>query len=195
VGPTDRIFLAERFDRSAAGPVHVEDFAQVADVAPMFKYSESGATYETVGAVVSALTGSAGFRDYIRRLVAMLVVGNTEAHLKNWALVYLDGRTAQLSPVYDFHSLTIYSHYRYQPLALSLNDERVPGRIYLEDVQRLAEVGGVDAQWTADVVTETVNALRETWQKELRAEAEERFPALAAHYTQRLEALPICSVS
>jgi serine/threonine-protein kinase HipA len=28
-------------------------------------------------------------------------MGNTDAHLKNWALVYPDGRTPRLAPLYD----------------------------------------------------------------------------------------------
>src|SRR5574342_505918 len=44
----ENVLLIERFDRNRSGKVHVEDFAQVADVAPMFKYSELGATYESI---------------------------------------------------------------------------------------------------------------------------------------------------
>lgn len=56
VESTEDVFLTERFDRTRRGHVHAEDLAQVADVAPTFKY-ESGATYDSLGAVVHALTG------------------------------------------------------------------------------------------------------------------------------------------
>jgi len=82
VEPSELVYLIERFDRTPKGRVHFEDFAQVADVGPMFKYSESGATYDSLAIVVRELTGVAGYADYIRRLTAMLVVGNTDAHLK-----------------------------------------------------------------------------------------------------------------
>jgi serine/threonine-protein kinase HipA len=49
VGPQELVYLVERFDRTAAGRVHFEDFAQVADVAPMYKYSESGVSYDGMG--------------------------------------------------------------------------------------------------------------------------------------------------
>lgn len=48
VQPDDMIYAVERFDRSATGRVHVEDFAQVADVDPRHKYGEFGATYENL---------------------------------------------------------------------------------------------------------------------------------------------------
>eukprot|EP01035_Chromulina_nebulosa_P038774 gene38774-52368_t len=40
-------------------------------------------------------------REFLARMVAFILMGNTDAHLKNWALVYPDGRVPQLAPVYD----------------------------------------------------------------------------------------------
>jgi serine/threonine-protein kinase HipA len=192
VDPAELVYLIERFDRIPAGRVHVEDFAQVANVEPMFKYSESGATYDTLAAAILQLTGEAGYAEYIQRLVAMVVVGNTDAHLKNWALLYSDGRTPSLAPIYDFHSLTVYTRYRYAALALSLNEEKVANAIGPEDLRRLADRAGADPERTVQWGLETVNRLREAWTKDLRQEAEARFDALAQHFTHRLESLPIC---
>jgi serine/threonine-protein kinase HipA len=125
----------------------------------------------------------------------MLIVGNTDAHLKNWALRYGDGTTPELAPVYDFHSLTVYSQYHLAPLALSINGERVPSRITIDDLRRLADTVGISAQWTEDVVSEAVHSMRAAWSGELRTEAESRFPALAEHYSRRLDSLPICLVA
>ncbi|HET8657851.1 MAG TPA: HipA domain-containing protein [Micromonosporaceae bacterium] len=154
VEPSELVYLIERFDRTPTGRIHFEDFAQVADVGPMFKYSESGATYDSLATVVQELTGVGGYADYIRRLTAMLVVGNTDAHLKNWALVYYDGRTPSLAPIYDFHSLTVYDRYRYSPLALSLNNERVPSSISLDSFRRMAERSASDPEQTVRWVTD-----------------------------------------
>ena len=40
-------------------------------------------------------------REFIARFVAFTLLGNTDAHLKNWALVYPDGQSPVLSPLYD----------------------------------------------------------------------------------------------
>ncbi|MBQ0893003.1 HipA domain-containing protein [Micromonospora sp. U56] len=190
--PTELVYVIQRFDRTAAGRVHVEDFAQVADVEPMFKYSESGASYDTLAAAVRQLTGDAGYHDFIRRLVAMLVVGNTDAHLKNWAIIYPDGRTPQLTPVYDFHSLSFYSRYRWAPLALSLDAETVPSAITPDHFRRLAERAGADPGRTVETIAEAVAQLREAWTTAVATEARSRFDALADHYTDRLATLPLC---
>jgi serine/threonine-protein kinase HipA len=186
------IFLIERFDRTHSGRIHVEDFAQLADVEPRLKYAESGATYDSLAAAVLTLTGEAGFDEFVRRLVAMIVAGNTDAHLKNWALIYRDGRTPQLSPVYDFHSLTVYTRFAYAPLALSLNGEKTAALLGPDDFRRLADRSGADPEKTALVVAETVARLRDAWSDELRETASDLFPALDEHYRRRIGSLPIC---
>lgn len=138
--------------------------------------------------------GEAGLRDYVRRLVAMVAVGNTDAHLKNWALLYPDGRTPTLAPVYDFHSLTVYSGYRYQPLALRLAGERVAGEITVDHLARLVEPYGFGAQWASELVAETAESLRKAWIEQIRPEVTSRFEALAEHYTHRLDTLPLLRV-
>lgn len=40
-------------------------------------------------------------QEFIKRFVAFLLMGNTDAHLKNWAVRYPDGRAPILSPLYD----------------------------------------------------------------------------------------------
>lgn len=193
VAPDDEVYVIRRFDRSPDGPVHVEDFAQVADVEPMFKYSESGASYDALGAIVRQLVGTQGFEDFVGRIVAMILVGNTDAHLKNWAFIYPDGREPALAPVYDFHSLTVYSNYRYAPLALSIAGEKMPPSVQLDHFRRLAEHAGADPEHTVEVVARTVQRLRDAWSGDVRAEAVARFEALAADFERRLATLPIAA--
>jgi serine/threonine-protein kinase HipA len=192
VDPHEQIYLIERFDRRESGRVHVEDFAQVADVGPKFKYSQSGITYDGLGAAIYRLMGEAGFSEYIERLVAMLVAGNTDAHLKNWSIIYLDGRTPSLSPVYDFHSLTVYTRYQFGQIALSLGGESVASAIYPDSFRRLAELSGYDPDRVLDVVGRTVSRLRAAWSEHLQQETQTRFPALARHFERRLSSLPVC---
>ncbi len=195
VDPLALVYLVRRFDRSAAGRIHVEDFAQVADVEPRFKYGQPGISYDSLAEALLTLLGRSGYERLIERLVAMLVVGNTDAHLKNWGLIYPGGRAVDLTPVYDFHSLTIYSRYLFSPLALSLNEERVPSRITLDDFRRLADRSGADPDRTASVAVAAAQRLRTAWAGDLLAEAEARFPALAGHYRDRLRTLPVSGSS
>ena len=42
--------------------------------------------------------------EFIRRLVVNILIGNADAHLKNWSVIYGDRVTPQLSPAYDLVS-------------------------------------------------------------------------------------------
>jgi serine/threonine-protein kinase HipA len=47
-------------------------------------------------------------QEFVRRIVFSAAIGNTDMHLKNWTLLYPDGRTPKLSPAYDLVSTIAY---------------------------------------------------------------------------------------
>ena len=98
-----------RFDRADDGaPVHVEAFAQVLGARPEQKYA--GAGYGDIAEVVGRAVGDDAVWELIRRLVFCALIGNGDAHLKNWALIYPDGRTPALAPAYDLVSTIAFLH-------------------------------------------------------------------------------------
>lgn len=99
------ILCVERFDR---GPkrqrIHVEEFNQVLGLAPNKKYGKSlEQDFVAIVTVLDRLSarGQQDVEEFVLRFVAYVLMGNTDAHLKNWALVYPDGRHPQLAPAYD----------------------------------------------------------------------------------------------
>lgn len=138
-------FLIERYDRTDAGRVHQEDFAQVLGLAPEMKYDH--ATYETLARLVGDLCGVEDLREFMRRVVFMILSGNVDAHLKNWSLVYPDRRTARLAPAYDLVFVMYYPRIE-RRLALKLANEKVPAAIqwrHIERVERFLRDRGLDA--------------------------------------------------
>ena len=103
--PFDHILAVARFDRGPAGQrIHMEEFAQALQYEPHHKYGRDMLTdYAAMLRVLDRLSGrpAQDLRAFIERLVAFILMGNTDAHLKNWALVYPDGITPELAPVYD----------------------------------------------------------------------------------------------
>jgi serine/threonine-protein kinase HipA len=76
----------KRFDRTASGPVHMEDFAQVFALYPDDKYDK--ASYRNIAEVIWAETGEEGIAEFIRRLVFNTLIGNADMHVKNnWSWV------------------------------------------------------------------------------------------------------------
>lgn len=102
-----KAFVIERFDRRPDGTrLHIEDFAQVFGVYPDDKYKK--ASMRSIARVLAAEGSDADIREFIRRLTFNTLIGNGDMHLKNWSLIYRDGRAASLAPAYDFVSTIAY---------------------------------------------------------------------------------------
>lgn len=187
VGPDETVFAIRRFDRAPRGRVHVEDFAQIREVAPWRKYDNT--SYDAIGRVVAALTGSAGLAEYVRRLVVCITIGNADAHLKNWSLIYPDGRTPALAPAYDLVSVTVYERFSADQLAFGLAGERAFDKLERDHFRRLAEAVGTDEDHVADVVDTTVQTLLDTWPAISREHPVPGF--LRTYMDDRLRRLPL----
>ena len=103
--PLDDILAVQRFDHLADGTrVHMEEFNQALGYAPRQKYGKGLLQdWATMLRVVDRLSDQPvqDTREFLARMVAFILMGNTDAHLKNWALIYPDGRQPRLAPVYD----------------------------------------------------------------------------------------------
>lgn len=103
--PFDAVLAVRRFDRGDGGArVHMEEFAQVLQYPPRQKYGRSlEGDYAAMLRVLDQLSArpAEDVQEFVRRFVAFVLLGNVDAHLKNWALSYPDGRTPVLAPLYD----------------------------------------------------------------------------------------------
>ena len=103
---TNMAFAIKRFDRDSNRiPVHMEDFAQVRGVWPEAKYQSS---FESVAGMCYRGIDREALMEFTRRLVFNVLIGNGDAHLKNWTLLYADQRKPSLSPAYDLVSTIPY---------------------------------------------------------------------------------------
>ena len=103
--PFDDILAVRRFDRGQSNQrVHMEEFAQVLQVEPKRKYGQGlMIDYPDMLRVLDRLSSrpAQDVQEFVKRFVAFILMGNVDAHLKNWALIYPDGITPQLAPLYD----------------------------------------------------------------------------------------------
>lgn len=103
----EQALAVKRFDRTDDDlAIHMEDFAQVFNVYPEDKYTK--ASYRNIAQVIWTEMGEQGITEFIQRLVFNTLIGNADMHLKNWSLIYPDGRTPALAPGYDFVSTIPY---------------------------------------------------------------------------------------
>jgi serine/threonine-protein kinase HipA len=99
-------FSIRRFDRAGNRRIHTEDFNQVFGQYPADKYKN--VSYGNMLSNIWRVMGENQAREFIRRLVFNIGIGNADMHLKNWSIIYRDGRTPELSPAYDYVSTIAY---------------------------------------------------------------------------------------
>lgn len=176
--PNQDVLVVRRFDRrEGTARVHQEDFAQVFDVAPEDRYAYESPDlgwvhYGSIGAVVHALCGEDDHREYMRRLVFMVLSGNADAHVKNWALVYPDGLRARLAPVYDFVSTVVYtSLHGHSALRWCEPPEPTPAPpqsladVTIDDLLLAASYSTADTSALMNDLSEFTQKVRATWPK------------------------------
>jgi len=150
----------KRFDRLPDGAsVHMEDFAQVFGEFPSNKYKFH--SYANLAAVLWAEIGEDAVREFVRRLVFTVVIGNADMHLKNWSLLYPDRRTPALSPGYDFVATLPYIPN--DTLALSFGDSRSLSEITPEQMRRFADTARIPASPLWKIAVETAERSAESW--------------------------------
>lgn len=154
-----QVFLARRFDRIDGGRVHAEDFGQILDRPPGHPGQYQG-SYETIGRVIAVLCHQ-DVREYVDRLVFMLMSGNGDAHLKNWGVLYPDRRHPRLGPAYDMVSTVC--RVPGDDLALSFVGRKRFADITTGCFDELATYLGVDARVVGDWVRDTCERVRDAW--------------------------------
>jgi serine/threonine-protein kinase HipA len=150
----------ERFDRAAGGRrIHMEDFAQVFGLFPDDKYGSR--SYANIASVLWAETGDVGTYEFVRRLAFSVLIGNADMHLKNWSLLYPDGRKPVLSPAYDFVATLPYIPG--DKLALTFGKSTSLNEITLDQVRRFTDTARMPMDPVWRIVRETVERTAEAW--------------------------------
>ncbi len=164
-GMTGRLALAvRRFDRPGEGRrIHTEDFAQVFGVYPQRKYDRYG--YIAIGRVLATYSNAAAVDQFARRLVYGAMIGNADLHLKNWSLIYRNGRTPELAPAYDLLATVAHLPDRGMALRLAPRAKRW-NELTIDGFASLASAMGVSREAVLRPVAETVERFHEVWGRE-----------------------------
>ena len=108
-----RRYVCERYDRMGDGGairrLHQEDFCQLLRVDPKRKYEVLGGPgiAESLRLMREMSLSAADTLEFLRRIVFNFLIGNGDAHGKNFSVLY-HGRKAALSPMYDVMSTAVY---------------------------------------------------------------------------------------
>ena len=100
-GIDDRVngLIVRRFDRDGSKRIHMEDFCQVFRQWPEEKYNDH--SFGTLCVATHDFSGADGALEVARRLALHMMIGNGDAHLKNWTVLHPRDAPSRLSPNYD----------------------------------------------------------------------------------------------
>jgi serine/threonine-protein kinase HipA len=192
--PDEPDFLAvTRFDREGARRIHFEDFAQVLAVDPMHKYS---ASYLDMALAMRAFPslGEEAVLELVRRLAVNDLLGNPDAHLKNFGVLYPDGIAPRLAPAYDIVAYAALQGVdgHALPLLPAAPGEAAPRRSALftpANVRAFCFSAGVHEPLVRRAVADTARLARSRWPAMIEASA---LPAAwKKRLQQRLQAHPL----
>jgi serine/threonine-protein kinase HipA len=175
-----------RFDRLPGGKrVHMEDLAQVFGVFPHDKYEKVGNA--RIAELIGQVLGPQAAQDFVARLAFIVLTGNGDMHLKNWALLYPDQRTPVLAPAYDLVSTVPYIPD--ERLALNIAGEKDFGAITRDRFRRLAEKAALPERETLATVDRVVDAVQTQWPRVRRETG--LADAIADKIYEHLQKLPL----
>ena len=89
------------------------------------------------------------------------MIGNGDAHLKNWSIVYPDGRIPALSPAYDLVPTVLYIEN--DDLGLNLNGSKEFSGVGAASFERLGEATGYGYLEARERATSMVQRVLSEW--------------------------------
>lgn len=151
-GIGERALIVPRFDRLRSGAKrHFEEFNQL--LGKRSGDDKYDASYDDMAAFILGTPGCAPIDAWklYRRILVCFLTGNTDAHLKNFAMFHTqDG--LRLAPAYDLVAAALYPEYRQLALAIGDAANLVLEQLKPKHLVALGEAYGLDAKVMTEVI-------------------------------------------
>ena len=142
-GVAERVLFVKRFDRTKDGEqLHFEEFNQLLGKRPEDKYE---ACYEHMAYFIirnGDICLRAECDTLFRRVMACILTGNTDAHLKNFAMEHTESGL-RLTPSYDLVAAACYPQYQTLALGIEGAENMRIGSIGPKNIARLGNLFGL----------------------------------------------------
>ncbi len=140
---------------------HQEDFCQALGIVPEHKYqSEGGPSLKQCFELVrnTSSVPLVDLQSLLNAVIFNLLIGNNDAHGKNFSLIYrMDGQT-RLAPLYDLVSTTMYPELS-NKMAMKIGGESDAEKIGPRQIEKLAKEAGLSVPMVGDRVKELADAV------------------------------------
>jgi len=151
------IVVVERYDRivhsdGSVDRIHQEDFCQATSTPPTKKYQEDGGPpLRQIAKIVRENSTSDSAEALLRALTLNVLIGNGDAHAKNFSLLHYPSGTLALSPLYDLMSTLFYGDDR---LAMYVDNVHRTDRVTADRIVNEAASWGLSKSRAAEVVAD-----------------------------------------
>lgn len=141
----DQAYVVERFDREVCADgqvrrIHVEDFTQALGVSRHAKYSVTAA--DAFALLKRLPNGRSLVREWAKQFVFNTLVGNCDAHGKNYSLFLRPDGSVELCPLYDALCTRVWQETS-DLLAMSINSKKRASELSLSDWAAEAAISGI----------------------------------------------------
>jgi serine/threonine-protein kinase HipA len=141
-----KLIVVERFDRtvSADGTVertHQEDLCQATGVSPETKYEEDGGpSLQRIAGILQSVAAANSLERLLQAVTLNALIGNGDAHAKNFSLLHHSSGALTLTPLYD---LLCTLHYGDNRLAMYIDTVQRTDRVTAERIANEAASWGM----------------------------------------------------
>ena len=115
-----------------------------------------------IARVIGAESSENHIAEFVRRLTFNMLIGNADAHLKNWSMRYPDRRNAMLAPAYDL--LAAIAYIRDETAALKVSRTKRFDAFSEDELVHMAARAHLPRRMGLDTARESVARFQERWQ-------------------------------
>lgn len=154
------VLIVSRYDRviDSAGRVsriHQEDICQALGLPPTRKYEETGGpSLKRTAQLLETYATPSALEQLLRAVVVNALLGNCDAHGKNFSIVHDPAGPVRFAPLYDLLSTRIYNEKR---LAMFINRVQLVDRVASQSIVNEAAGWGIDSQRATDIVVDLLD--------------------------------------
>lgn len=174
-------YVIKRFDRKGGEKIHQEDFAQILE-----KQDKYNGSVEQIGRRLKEVSFVPGLdvQLFFERVVLNFLIGNGDAHLKNYSVSYGSEGQVRLTPAYDLvcSKLVILDE---EDSALAINGKR--NKLSREDFDQLAEYLKIPPKVRYEKFNQKLNIVTEIIQNsKIDQERQKRFTGIVKERYRRI---------
>ena len=157
-----RLIVVERYDRivhadGSLERIHQEDLCQATGILPAKKYEEDGGpSLRRVAEILQATASPDSLETLLRAVTLNVVIGNGDAHGKNFSLLHDPSGRIRLAPLYDLVSTLVYGDDR---LAMYIDNVHRTNKVTTDRIINEAARWGISNRRAAQIIDDLLDQI------------------------------------